>query len=596
MTCHAVQRRSIAVLLRVAATCAFSALALTLVPAMAVAQSAANFNRETYSYSSTYTIGQEASHYNVMVLQMTDASLVPQLKAANPNLKVLMYEAIMGATIGTASYNTCTVGNTDLSSHPSWLLHDQNGNVIVENGYQSSYLTDVGNTGYQQACLTNAIGAAKKYGFDGVYWDMVNPSLKWNLASGTSVPEYPTDASWQSAMYSMLTYGSSQLHANGLLDYGNIGGSYLFPGLWQQWNGPLDGAEIEGFTDSGSGLAAGTWGWPKELAEVAWSEANGKPAILKSYNTTETGNTYGLASMLMVAAGQSTYSTANGCYSSCESWYPEYNTAQQLGAPVGSYAVLSNGAYLRWFQHGVVVVNPTGNTIPTFSLGGGTYTGSGLTSVSSVSLAPTSGYILLDDPGNVLTAPQINQPFVAPQPVPGAWVAAWTWLSAGSPTPTYAYQWSRCSTTSASSCVPIAGATSQGYKVQMADSGQYLEVTVTATNSAGITTQTSPLSAQVPLPTFSLSASPTSRSIPHGGNAWYTISVNDLYGYKGSVNLSVTGLPPGSTATFYSATTSTFSNLAITSNASSVGTWHPTVTGVDASGNKFSLPLTMTVS
>jgi hypothetical protein len=42
-----------------------------------------------------------------------------------------------------------------------------------------------------------------------------------------------------------------------------------------------------------------------------------------------------------------------------------------------------------------VLANPTGNSISTFSLGGGTYTGSGLTNVQSVALGPTSGLVLL---------------------------------------------------------------------------------------------------------------------------------------------------------------------------------------------------------
>src|SRR5205085_1825842 len=128
-----------------------------------------------------------------------------------------------------------------------------------------------------------------------------------------------------------------------------------------------------------------------------WSEANHKLMILHSWNTTQTGNRYGLASMLLAANGESSFSTSNGCYSTCEAWYPEYATAQQLGAPVGSYTRLSNGVYERWYQNGLVLANPSANSVSSFSLGGGTYTGSGLTGVSSVSMGPTTGYILLAD-------------------------------------------------------------------------------------------------------------------------------------------------------------------------------------------------------
>ena len=114
---------------------------------------------------------------------------------------------------------------------------------------------------------------------------------------------------------------------------GNIGGATMTSGLWQKWTTPLDGSEEESWTDGGAGLAQQISQWPAKLANVAWSEANGKLTILHSYNTTETGNTYGLASMLLATAGRSNYSTANGNYTSYEAWYPEYTTARHSSAP-----------------------------------------------------------------------------------------------------------------------------------------------------------------------------------------------------------------------------------------------------------------------
>jgi hypothetical protein len=379
----------------------------------------ANFNRETYKYSTTFSSAQEAGSYRVMVLQWNDEAMVPMLHAANPNLKILMYEGIMAAQNQSVASNTCTAGPTDLASHPSWILHNQSGQPIIN---QNHYLVDVGNSAYQQTCMANVIATAKKGGFDGVYWDMVNSALKWVLPSGTTVPEYPADASWQAAMYSMLSYAGSQLHANRLLNIGNIGGSVMYPGLWQRWNGPMDGAEEESWTDDGTGLKNGIWAWPRHLAAVAWSEANGKMAILHSWDGTRPGNSYGLASMMLIAGGQSSYSTSNACYSSCETFYPEYATAQQLGAPVGPYTQLANGVYTRRFQNGIVLVNPTANTIPAFALAGGPYTGSGLTDVTSVGMAPTSGYILIGPTGAAVASPPPVQgpaprhPPVAPRP------------------------------------------------------------------------------------------------------------------------------------------------------------------------------------
>ena len=82
-------------------------------------------------------------------------------------------------------------------------------------------------------------------------------------------------------------------------------------------------------------------------------------AILHSYNTTQAGNAFGLASMLLVANGMSSYSTSNANYTSSENWFPEYTTAQQLGTPTAAYTQLANGVYERQFQNGIVLVNPS---------------------------------------------------------------------------------------------------------------------------------------------------------------------------------------------------------------------------------------------
>ncbi len=70
---------------------------LLALPSVAAATTYANFNRSAYGYTSTLTPSQEANRYQVLVLQSSDAAIVPTLKAANPNLKILMYEGIQAA-------------------------------------------------------------------------------------------------------------------------------------------------------------------------------------------------------------------------------------------------------------------------------------------------------------------------------------------------------------------------------------------------------------------------------------------------------------------------------------------------------------------
>lgn len=97
---------------------------------------------------------------------------------------------------------------------------------------------------------------------------------------------------------------------------------------------------------------------------------------------------------------------------------------------------------------------------------------------SSVTAAPVN----TKAPSVSSTAPEVNDTLTAG---PGTWT--------GTPTPTYGYQWWRC--TSTTSCVAMAA--TKTYKVAAADVGFKLRVDVTATNSAGTTTVKSSLTAAV---------------------------------------------------------------------------------------------------
>jgi hypothetical protein len=380
------------------ATALLAATALVTSAAAAQAAPVAGFNRETYNFSTQLSLSQEANRYQAIVLQATNGSKVAALHAANPALRIFMYQdPKLSRTTDPSGMTVCTSYQTDSASHPNWFLTDQSGRrTISPQNNGADYYMDIGDSAYQQACLTHAVALAKKYGFDGVYFDDLSAWIGWGLPRGSHLPKYPTISAWQAAMYSLISYAAPTVHTNGLLLVGNIGGATMTAGLWQKWTGPLDGSEEESWTDGGAGLAQQSPDWTRKLANVAWSEANGKIAILHSYNTTEPGNTYGLASMMLVANGESNYSTANGgSYTSYEMWYPEYGTAQQLGAPTGAYSKLADGVYERVFQNGIVLVNPSTTSIPAFSLGGGIYSGSQLNNVTSVSMGPTSGLILL---------------------------------------------------------------------------------------------------------------------------------------------------------------------------------------------------------
>jgi hypothetical protein len=320
---------------------------------------------------------------------------VPKLKVRNPRLRVLMIVDMMSADPSDPTGISDWVGYTEAdTNHPEWFLTNTSGNRLPFKDYPTSFVMDVGNPAYQQAGLARVINEAKTDGFDGVFLDDANASLRWILAGGSAeCAKYPTDAEWQSAVYSFLRNTAPKLRGAGLIVAANIGGSTITPGLWQKWNGPIDGAMEESFTNGGTGrdsLANGQW--PAKLKHALWSEAHDKIALDHTVTHTRAGARYGLATMLLAANGENKF-YASAQYSR-EVWWPEYTATRRLGSPLRNYRVLRNGVFIRRFTNGVVLVNPHIHAATRVRLGG-LYVGSGLGEVRSVRLAKTSGIVLL---------------------------------------------------------------------------------------------------------------------------------------------------------------------------------------------------------
>jgi len=355
------------------------------------------FFRPVYAtYGGTaLTPAQEGARYRVMVLNPADAAEIPALKAGNPDLKVLTLIDMMSTDPNDPTGTSNWVGYTDANAnHPEWFLTDPDGNRLKFQHFPQAFVMDVGNPEYQQAGLANVIAQLKADGFDGVLLDDANASLHWVIAGGSvECAKYPTDELWQAAVYSFLSNVGPALRKAGLLVLANIGGSTVTPGrTWQTWNGPLDGAMEESFTNGGSGRDSIRNGeWLPKLDHAAWSETHQKISLDHARTATRGGARYGLATMLLAAnGGNSFYASAHYAR---EVWWPEYKTAKSLGRPLGRYRVLRSGVYRRDFAHGVVLVNPRAHAAHRVRLGG-RYSGSGLQNVTSVALRATSGVVL----------------------------------------------------------------------------------------------------------------------------------------------------------------------------------------------------------
>jgi regulation of enolase protein 1 (concanavalin A-like superfamily)/uncharacterized membrane protein len=86
-------------------------------------------------------------------------------------------------------------------------------------------------------------------------------------------------------------------------------------------------------------------------------------------------------------------------------------------------------------------------------------------------------------------------------------------------------------------------------------------------------------------PDFSISASPSSQTVTQGNGTTYTASISALSGFTGTVNLSVSGLPTGATASFNPTSVGGSGNSTLTVSTATTtptGTYTLTITGTSS--------------
>ena len=106
----------------------------------------------------------------------------------------------------------------------------------------------------------------------------------------------------------------------------------------------------------------------------------------------------------------------------------------------------------------------------------------------------------------------------------------------------------------------------------------------TVTASSGSVSGTASVTVTSMPPDFSLSVSPTAQSVRRGGTATYTVTITPSNGFNGSVTLSLSGQPSGSTVTFTPNPATGMSTLTIrTRSATSRQTYTLTTKGVSGS-------------
>ncbi len=116
---------------------------------------------------------------------------------------------------------------------------------------------------------------------------------------------------------------------------------------------------------------------------------------------------------------------------------------------------------------------------------------------------------------------------------------------------------------------------------------EYLQTSGTFNWSTRIATFKFPSCGGPPAPDFSIAATPSSVTVDPGTNAAYTVTLAPSNGYNGTVNLTVSELPPGASASFSPASLVPpgSSTLTVgTSPTTPAGSYRLIITGTDSTG------------
>ena len=129
-------------------------------------------------------------------------------------------------------------------------------------------------------------------------------------------------------------------------------------------------------------------------------------------------------------------------------------------------------------------------------------------------------------------------------------------------------------------------------------------ITVTGTSGSLVHTAIYMLTVAQAIPDFTLTSATTSTSVRYGRATTisYKLSLAQKYGFRGTVALSATGTPPGTTCAWspqtvnITSTTTVYAYCSVAIAGTPVGTYYVTFTGAAASGASDSTTAKITVS
>jgi hypothetical protein len=374
-------------------------LAATGAPAVAASSGAgvpvwaADFMAGSATPSRARSVTQ-AKHFDVIAaLKGTYADHVDAMKAANPDLVLLVYLNGVMAQAGEGS-----------AFPDSWYLRDGHGNKIRTNGW-GNYLMDPTKTGWVDDTVSRCKSFMAYSGYDGCFLDVLgtaplSPSYVSGLPIDPATGKVWGKRAWLAATTKLAAAVRAAISpapvfgnglANGATYFSKVSPRTLLDGL--------DGGMAESFVRDayapvGSYRSATQWRQDAKLLRDVASHGDVGLAVTKVWSKATLHQTravqrYAMATFLLgYKPGMSYFSFRDD--HGLTRWRSVWG--RSIGSPTDAYRKVGD-SYVREFTGGVVVVNPTGSKDHVRL--GGRYRRAG-TTVSRVTLRPHRASVLLE--------------------------------------------------------------------------------------------------------------------------------------------------------------------------------------------------------
>jgi hypothetical protein len=337
---------------------------------------------------------------DLVVIKAIDGALVPPMKAANPNVTILVY------------HNGTFAQKGEETRFPEdWYAHDATGAKLVQPEF-GNILMDVSNADWIAHVVQECRDDIATTGADGCYTDMLlTAPLFTNYLSGGAPINRATGKPW--------TFGDYQMAVDAIADaVSAVTGPNAANGVadGNRWFA-TGGGSSKPLTDHIDAAHAEIWlrtsqlqpnqfptveNWKQDLDLVVEAETENRVVLLetKLWGTATTAlrdrwRQFTLATYLLGAQGRSTWYlfTSDRTFNGMATAVADPWLHAPVGTPVGGYAQPAGGAYVRAFSTGYVAVNPGSAAVSVRLPAGKWRTLTGQVRSGTVSLAAHTGAV-----------------------------------------------------------------------------------------------------------------------------------------------------------------------------------------------------------